>query len=102
MNRFTLRSTWVTTTALAACLLSASACNVRDEFLSPQQPGTILPGDISGAGVAGAEALRVGALGRFQQLSPAGGNGNQTEATLLGDLLADVWKSGDTFSPGCT
>jgi len=98
MNRFTLRSTWVTTTALAACLLSASACNVRDEFLSPQQPGTILPGDISGAGVAGAEALRVGALGRFQQLSPAGGGGNQTEATLLGDLLADVWKSGDTFS----
>jgi len=98
MNRFTLRSTWVTTSALAACLLSASACNVRDEFLSPQQPGTILPGDISGAGVAGAEAIRNGALGRFQQLSPAGGNGNQTEATLLGDLLADVWKSGDTFS----
>lgn len=98
MNRFTLRSTWVTTTTLAACLLSAGACNVRDEFLSPQQPGTILPGDIAGAGVAGAEAIRVGALGRFQQLTPGGGNGNQTEATLLGDLLADVWKSGDTFS----
>jgi len=98
MMRFTLRSTWVTTSALAACLLSASACDVRDEFLSPQQPGTILPGDISGAGVAGAEAIRVGALGRFQQLSPAGGNGNQTEATLLGDLLADVWKTGDTFT----
>ena len=30
-------------------------------------------------------------------MSPGGGNGNQTEATLLGDLLADVWKSGDTF-----
>lgn len=86
------------TLALAALTLGTSACNVRDELLSPQQPGTILPGDISSAGVAGAEALRVGALGRFQQLSPGGGNGNQTEATLLGDLLADVWKSGDTFS----
>ena len=52
----------------------------------------------SSAGAAGAEALRAGALGRFQQLAPGGGNGNQTEATLLGDLLADVWKSGDTFS----
>src|SRR5678816_2233383 len=78
-------------------MVAFSGCNVREELLSPQQPGTILPGDISSAGAAGAEALRVGALGRFQQLSPAGGNGNQTEATLLGDLLADVWKSGDTF-----
>jgi hypothetical protein len=93
-----LRSKWVMTAAVIAALGTASACNVRDELLSPQQPGTILPGDIASAGVAGAEALRVGALGRFQQLTPGGGNGNQTEATLLGDLLADVWKSGDTFT----
>jgi hypothetical protein len=79
-------------------LSTLAACSIRDEFLSPQQPSTILPGDISGAGVAGAEALRVGALGRFQQLSPGGGNGNQSEATMLGDVLADVWKSGDTFT----
>src|SRR3954463_4777444 len=84
--------------AFVAVAVGATACNVRDELLSPQQPGTILPGDISSAGVAGAEAVRVGALGRFQQLTPGGGNGNQTEATLLGDLLGDVWKSGDTFS----
>src|SRR5215510_4262674 len=98
MKILMLRSKWVLTAAITAGLVTASACNVRDELLSPQQPGTILPGDIASAGVAGAEALRVGALGRFQQLSPGGGNGNQTEATLLGDLLADVWKSGDTFS----
>src|SRR6185312_15132432 len=90
------RSAAVGVAALA--LTTLAACSVRDTFLSPQQPGTILPGDISGAGVAGAEAIRVGALGRFQQLTPGGGNGNQTEATLLGDLLGDVWKSGDTFS----
>src|SRR6478672_7734285 len=92
------RARWATTGMLALGALMLGACSMRDELLSPQQPGTILPGDISGAGVAGAEALRTGALGRFQQLSPAGGNGNQTEATLLGDVLTDVWKSGDTFS----
>jgi hypothetical protein len=90
------RSAAVGVAALA--LTTLAACSVRDTFLSPQQPGTILPGDISGAGVAGAEAIRVGALGRFQQLTPGGGNGNQSEATLLGDLLGDVWKSGDTFT----
>jgi hypothetical protein len=98
MKSMMLRSKWVITAAVTAGLVTASACNVRDDLLSPQQPGTILPGDLASAGIAGAEALRVGALGRFQQLTPGGGNGNQTEATLLGDLLADVWKSGDTFT----
>jgi len=97
MRHTTLRARWVRAAAIAAGMVAFSGCNVREELLSPQQPGTILPGDISSAGAAGAEALRAGALGRFQQLSPGGGNGNQTEATLLGDLLADVWKSGDTF-----
>jgi hypothetical protein len=97
MMQMTLRARWVRAAAIAAGMVAFSGCNVREELLSPQQPGTILPGDISSAGAAGAEALRAGALGRFQQLSPGGGNGNQTEATLLGDLLADVWKSGDTF-----
>src|SRR3954468_6426790 len=98
MKAFRIRPRRTLIVALAALAVSASACNVRDELLSPQQPGTILPGDLSSAGIAGAEAIRVGALGRFQQITPGGGNGNQTEATLLGDLLGDVWKSGDTFS----
>ena len=98
MTSMNLRPRWAIGTALAAVVFCASACNVRDELLSPQQPGTILPGDISGAGVAGAEALRVGALGRFQQITPGGGGGNQSEASLLGDLLGDVWKTGDTFT----
>jgi hypothetical protein len=98
MKAIRIRPRRTLTVVLAALAIGATACNVRDELLSPQQPGTILPGDLSSAGIAGAEAIRVGALGRFQQLTPGGGNGNQTEATLLGDLLGDVWKSGDTFS----
>src|SRR3954464_5742609 len=98
MKLMTLRARWVRTAAFATGIATLGACNVREELLSPQQPGTILPSDISSAGVAGAEALRAGANGRFQQLTTGGGNGNQTEATLLGDLLADVRKSGDTFS----
>jgi hypothetical protein len=97
MMHISFRAPWVRAAALATGLVALSGCNVRDTFLSPQQPGTILPGDIASAGPAGAEAIRVGALGRFQQITPGGGNGNQTEAPLLGDLLADVWKSGDTF-----
>src|SRR5689334_25238588 len=98
MIHISLRAPRVRAAVLAAGLVALSGCDVRDTFLSPQQPGTILPADIASAGVAGAEAIRVGALGRFQQISPGGGNGNQTEATLLGDLLGDVWKSGDTFT----
>ena len=92
------RAPWVRAAVLAGGLVALSGCDVRDTFLSPQQPGTILPGDIASAGIAGAEAIRVGALGRFQQITPGGGGGNQSEATMLGDLLGDVWKSGDTFT----
>jgi hypothetical protein len=75
-----------------------AGCNVKQELLSPQQPGTITPGQISNAGVAGAEALRVGALGALRTWTPGGGNSNQSNIMMLGDLLTDVWKSGDTFS----
>ena len=69
MMHTTLRARWVRAAAIAAGMLAFSGCNVREELLSPQQPGTILPGrHFIGAGAAGAEALRVGALGRFQQL----------------------------------
>ena len=98
MIHISFRAPWVRAVAVATGLVALSGCDVRDTFLSPQQPGTILPSDLTSAGIPGAEAIRVGALGRFQQLSPGGGNGNQTEATLLGDLLGDVWKSGDTFT----
>src|SRR5688500_8015560 len=94
MNRG-IRRARATVIALGALLVSG--CDVRETLLSPQQPGTILPGDIAGSGAAGAEALRVGALGRLQQITPGGGGANQSSAAMLADALTDVWKSGDTF-----
>lgn len=95
MNRGIRRAN-ATVVALGTLLLSG--CDVRETLLSPQQPGTILPGDIAGSGAAGAEALRVGALGRLQQITPGGGGANQSTAAMLADALTDVWKSGDTFT----
>jgi starch-binding outer membrane protein, SusD/RagB family len=89
---------WASATGVALGALLFSACDVRETLLSPQQPGTILPEDLANAGAAGAEAIRVGALGRLQQITPGGGNGNQSSAAMLADALTDVWKSGDTFS----
>jgi hypothetical protein len=99
MRHIDHRARWTAhVTLLASTALSLTACSVRDNLLSPQQPGTILPGDIGSAGPAGAEALRVGALGRLQQITAGGGNGNQSTIPMLSDALTDVWKSGDTFS----
>jgi hypothetical protein len=75
---------------LAGALIAATACNVNDELLSPQQPGVIGSGDVQSA--TGAEALRVGAL---QQLSSVTGGGTSMWASA--GTLADEWKSGDTF-----
>ena len=82
---------WAHATGVALGALLCSACNVRDTLLSPQQPGTILPGDIAGAGAAGAEALRVGALGRLKEFTPGGGGAFESRAAMLDDALVVVW-----------
>lgn len=96
MTRFRYRARWAAAGLLAPLLLNA--CDPKKELLEPQQPGTITPGDIASAGAAGAEALRIGALGQLKTWTPGGGNSNQSNIMMLGDLLTDVWKSGDTFS----
>ncbi|HSQ28352.1 MAG TPA: hypothetical protein VLN49_00795 [Gemmatimonadaceae bacterium] len=82
--------------ALLACAPMVASCDVKQELLAPQQPGTLLPGDIAASGAAGAQALRIGAIGGLQAFV-GGGNGNQENLWMLSDLLTDVWKSGDTF-----
>ncbi|HEX4681376.1 MAG TPA: hypothetical protein VH277_01635 [Gemmatimonadaceae bacterium] len=79
---------------LASALVAG--CDVKQELLSPQQPGTLTPGDVAAAGPAGAEALRIGAIGSLQQMV-GGGTVNQENVWMMSDLLTDVWKSTDTF-----
>ena len=77
---------------------STAGCDVKQELLSPQQPGVIGPDDVNGAGATGANALCVGALGRLTNWSAGGGGVNSPNVIIFADLLADVWKSSDTFS----
>ena len=60
------------TRLLAACLaaiaLVAGCDHVKDQLLQPQNPGIVDPGAVSNATLAGALALRVGALGRYTQV----------------------------------
>src|SRR5690242_14553250 len=94
MNILT-RARWAGAGVLACSALLA-ACDVKQELLAPQQPGTLVPGDVASAGAAGAEALRIGALGGLQQMV-GGGTVNQENLWMMSDLLTDVWKSSDTF-----
>ncbi|HEY5061268.1 MAG TPA: hypothetical protein VII52_07010 [Gemmatimonadaceae bacterium] len=77
---------------IAGAFVAAAGCNVKDELLSPQQPGVIGPANVQGA--VGAEALRIGALSAFQ--GATGGNSGTSMWSSAG-TLADEWKSGDTF-----
>lgn len=91
MNR--ARLTAVGALALVPALISG--CNPKDILLAPQQPGVIGPGSVTTP--TGAEALRVGALGSFKTWF-AGGGVNFSNLPMMGDLLTDVWASGDTQS----
>src|SRR5262245_25695208 len=76
---------------LAFTALSLGGCSdIKDQLLAPQQPGVIGPEQVASA--RGAEALRIGAIARLRSATAGG------ESTwLLGGLMADEWKSGDTF-----
>jgi hypothetical protein len=86
------RTLWA---AGALSLLPLAACEVKDQLLQPQQPGLIQPGDV--AGVAGADALYIGALGRLKSWA-VGGNVNQESMFPMMALMTDEYKSSDTFS----
>lgn len=76
---------------LATMTTAVTACDkLTSPLLKATDPDIINPGDV--ASPDGAEALRVGALGRLSQMTTG------DEGTfLLGGLLADEWRSGDTF-----
>jgi len=72
-------------------LVATTGCDrMQDRLLAAPDPDVINPATVNSP--AAAEALRIGALGRVRTIT-AGGEG----AWMLGGLLADEWKSGDTF-----
>lgn len=83
---------------MAGALVAATViagCNT-DQILEVTDPDIINPTDVST--LAGADALRLGALYRFQVATTGttGTNSGDTEF-LIGGLLADEWRSSDTF-----
>src|SRR5690348_13042277 len=85
------------THARAAALLSATTAlllgcdSVKNTLLEADHPNAIDPQNLASA--AGADALRVGTLQRLSATT-AGGE----SVWLLGGLLTDEWRSGDTFN----
>jgi hypothetical protein len=75
---------------LAAGIVALGGCSVADEILEVTDPDVIHPGDINSA--SGAEGLRIGTLARLNNAT----SGNES-FLLLGGLLGDEYRSGDTF-----
>ncbi|MGA9836304.1 MAG: hypothetical protein WBQ26_03200 [Gemmatimonadaceae bacterium] len=90
------RARWTIAAAVGVGLMLTAGCDVNKQLLEPQQPGVISPASVVGA--TGAEALRTGAIGRFQAWTAGGGNNNQENMVLETSLFTDEYKSGDTFS----
>lgn len=74
---------------LAAAILGAAACSTHD-VLTVTDPDIINPADVQSP--AGADAVRVGALARFN-VATSGGE----SLFLMGGLFADEWINGDSY-----
>lgn len=71
-------------------LLPLAGCSTVDESLAVVDPDIINPEDTQSPAAAG--ALRLGAIARHNQATSGG-----ESFWLLGGLMADEWRSGDTF-----
>jgi hypothetical protein len=80
---------------VAACgaLLALGACSPT-EVLQVRDPDIINPSDVQSA--AGADAVRLGAIGRLNAAT-AGGSSNSEGLFMLSGMLTDEWNVGDSF-----
>jgi hypothetical protein len=81
-----------TTLTLASTLVLA-ACSPT-EVLQVKDPDIINPSDVQSA--AGADAVRLGAIGRLNSAT-SGGSGSSEGLFLMSGLLADEWNNGDSY-----
>ena len=79
---------------LVAAAVFSTACST-DRLLKANDPDIINPSDLESS--LGAEATRIGALGRLQTALFSSDVNNGEGIVLLGGLLADDWKSANTF-----
>ena len=81
----------VVSAALLCLLLPLAACDrLQNDLLEAPDPDIIPPGAVNSPEAA--DAVRLGALSRLRNMT-AGGE----SVWMLGGLLTDEWKSGDTF-----
>lgn len=73
--------------------LALAACSPTD-VLQVRDPDIINPGDVQSA--AGANSVRLGAIGRLNSATSGGSSGSEG-LFLLSGLLADEWNNGDSF-----
>src|SRR5689334_22147216 len=91
----------IITTALSAlAMCSLAACQSPTDAIEVSDPDIINPTDVQSA--AGADAVRVGAIGRLNSATSGGGYSTTGSFVdegifLLGGLFADEWNNGDTF-----
>lgn len=76
-----------------ASTLALSACSPTDA-LQVTDPDIINPSDVQSA--AGANAVRLGAIGRLNSAT-TGGSASSEGLFLLSGLFADEWNNGDSF-----
>lgn len=84
--------------AMALVAMAGVAGCSTESLLEVRDPDIINPADVQSA--AAANALRLGALARLASATSgggAGGNGGES-SVVLGGLLADEWRSSDTFN----
>jgi starch-binding outer membrane protein, SusD/RagB family len=77
----------------AAGTLGLTACNPTD-VLEVHDPDIVNPADVQSA--AGANGVRLGALGRLNAATSGGSSGSEG-LFLLSGLFADEWNNGDSF-----
>jgi starch-binding outer membrane protein, SusD/RagB family len=92
-HRFSARH-FIVATAFGLLALPVAGCDVKSTLLDAPIPTVIDPSAVNSA--AGADALRIGALGRLRGI--AGGSSSGDAPWMFAGLLTDEWKSSDTFS----
>jgi starch-binding outer membrane protein, SusD/RagB family len=80
--------------AVAAASTSGLVACSPTEVLEVHDPDIINPSDVQSA--AGANAVRLGAIGRLNGAT-SGGSSNSEGLFLLSGLFADEWNNGDSF-----